>query len=139
MAVRDVLRQAASSLVPRGAVNTLLRWTRRLVGPDRFDSLMGRGHRRAGYELLQGHGIEIGALHAPAPLASRCAVTYVDAMSTADARKLFPEIDAARLVPVDIVADMDGEGLAGIGSATYDFAVHEPRHRTCGQSHEGRR
>ena len=123
MTLRDAARSLAGRLVPRGTVNTLLRWTRAVVGPSRFDALMGRGHRLPGYRLLSGHGIEIGALHAPAPLPAGCTVTYVDAISTDEARRLFPEIDAKRLVHVDIVADLDRRGLSAIADGSMDFAI----------------
>ena len=84
---------------------------------------MGRGHRWQGYRLLSGHGIEIGALHAPASLPPSCSVTYVDVITTSEARKLFPEIAASRLVEVGIVSNLDTEGLAVIADSSYDFVV----------------
>ena len=123
MTARDLTRDAARALVPRHAVNALLRVLRIAVGPIRFDALMGRGHRYPGYRLLRGSGIEIGALHAPASLPKGCVVTYVDAITAGQAGALFPEIDANRLVPVDVVTDLDTQGLSGLETASFDFAI----------------
>jgi SAM-dependent methyltransferase len=117
------IRRTTRQLLPRRAMNALSRSVRAALGPGHFDVLMGRGHRRKGYGLLRGHGIEIGALHAPAPLSKTCKVTYVDAISTEQARRLFPEVDPVRLVPVDIVTDLDTEGLRGIPDVSCDFSV----------------
>jgi SAM-dependent methyltransferase len=119
----SVIRRIVKAIVPRPAVNAGLRWTRAMLGPVGFDALMGRGHRQPGYRLLRGEGIEIGALHAPAPLPAGCRVRYVDAITTEEARRLFPEVDAARMVPVGLVTDLDVHGLAGIADNSCDFAV----------------
>ena len=50
-------------------------------------------------------------------------MTYVDTISTEEASRLFPEIDATRLVEVDIVADLDAQGLRAIADASLDFAI----------------
>ncbi|MCB0785280.1 MAG: hypothetical protein KDC02_13865, partial [Flavobacteriales bacterium] len=54
--------------------------------------------REPGWALLSGHGLEVGALHEPAPLPVACTVEYVDAISREEAARLFPEIEAERLV-----------------------------------------
>ena len=80
-------------------------------------------HRQSGYALLQGAGLEIGALHEAAKLPAGCSVEYFDVVSAADAARLFPEIDASRLVTVQHVGDLDADGLAGFPDARFDFVI----------------
>jgi len=70
---------------------------------------------------LRGRGIEIGALHNPLTVPPWARVRYVDRMSVADLRKQYPELQAKKLMPVDIVAD--GELLEGIDDASQDFVI----------------
>ena len=79
--------------------------------------------REPGWALLNGRGLEIGALHEPAPLPSACVVEYVDAITRQEAAILFPEIDAALIVEADHIRDIDREGLSGFPENQYDFVV----------------
>jgi SAM-dependent methyltransferase len=80
-------------------------------------------HRLPGYELLGGRGIEIGALHEPAPLTSQCSVVYIDRISADTAREFFPELDPALIVSPDHVVDIDAEGLHAFPDGSLDFVV----------------
>lgn len=80
-------------------------------------------HRLPAYELLSGRGIEIGALHEPAPLPPSCEVIYVDRLSAQEAKEFFPEIDSAALVPADVIVDLDRDGLQPFGDDSLDFVV----------------
>ncbi|NNF01131.1 MAG: methyltransferase domain-containing protein [Bacteroidia bacterium] len=84
---------------------------------------MAYSHRKKGFKLLNGHGLEIGALHEPAPVPSRCQMTYADALSKEDAKDLFKEIDANKLVDVDVIVDLDKEGLGKINDNEFDFVI----------------
>jgi SAM-dependent methyltransferase len=79
--------------------------------------------REPGWALLKGSGLEIGALHEPAPLPAACTVEYVDAITRAEAAALFPEVDAALMVEPHHIRDIDREGLTGLGDDHYDFVV----------------
>ncbi len=79
--------------------------------------------RMAGFALLAGDGIEIGALHQPAPLPSAARVTYVDALSREEALRLFPEVDSASMVNPSVLADLDRDGLAAFSDGALDFVV----------------
>jgi len=79
--------------------------------------------REPGWALLHGHGLEIGALHEPAPLSAQCTVDYVDALTRAEASALFPEVDASLLTEPDHIRDMDRDGLSGLPNDHYDFVV----------------
>lgn len=79
--------------------------------------------RGPGWALLNGRGLEIGALHEPAPLPSNCVVEYVDAITRAEAATLFPEVDAGLMVDPDHIRDIDREGLSGFADGHYDFVV----------------
>lgn len=79
--------------------------------------------RAPGWALLHGHGLEIGALHEPAPLPSACQVEYVDAISRTQAATLFPEVDVALMVEPQHIRDLDREGLSGFEANSYDFVV----------------
>ncbi|MEZ5672693.1 MAG: methyltransferase domain-containing protein [Thiotrichaceae bacterium] len=82
-------------------------------------------HRTTGYELLQGKGLEIGALHQPAALPSRCEIEYCDAHSQAESFELFPELVTAgfNLVDVTYVRDIDKGELMLFSPDSYDFVV----------------
>lgn len=80
-------------------------------------------HRNNAYRRLSGRGLEIGALHEPAPVPPGASIAYFDAMDEQEARKRFPEIDPARLVKVDFVGDLDREGLARFAEGTFDFII----------------
>lgn len=80
-------------------------------------------HRIPGYELLAGEGIEIGALHEPAPLPSACSVRYADRLPRAQALEFFPELNPADVVNVDHLLDIDAEGLRAFSGGSFDFVV----------------
>lgn len=80
-------------------------------------------HRAAGYALLSGDGLEIGAFNEPAPLPAGCRIQYFDAIDAATARQRFPEIDPARFVEVDHLGDLDRGDLARFPDASFDFVV----------------
>lgn len=79
--------------------------------------------RRAGYAHLAGEGLEIGAFEHPAPVPANCRVRYADVITPAQAREIFPEIDASRLVALDYVIDIDADGLSAIPSESQDFVI----------------
>src|SRR5437588_12306604 len=70
---------------------------------------------------LQGHGLEVGALHQPLELTSKASVQYVDRLSVADLRKHYPELNSVNLVDVDIIDD--GERLTTVANDSQDFIV----------------
>ncbi|MBX3726864.1 MAG: glycosyltransferase [Xanthomonadales bacterium] len=80
-------------------------------------------HRQAGYRHLTGHGLELGALNAPARLPEGLRVEYVDCMSRDEALKVFPELPQAVVAPVDHVVDLDAVGLAPFPDASVDFVI----------------
>jgi SAM-dependent methyltransferase len=80
-------------------------------------------HRASGYAFVSGSGLEIGALHEPADLPPGARVQYFDAVSEAQAAALFPEIPREKLVKVDHLGDLDGDGLGRFGDGAFDFVV----------------
>ena len=62
-------------------------------------------------ELLQGDGLEIGALHNPLPVATRRG-TLCRSVRIAGLRRHYPELADFELVPVDIIDD--GETLVSV-------------------------
>jgi SAM-dependent methyltransferase len=78
-----------------------------------------RGFYTAG--LCHGRGIEIGALHHPAPLEPGTRIRYVDRLPLEELRKQYPEISGSELVPVDIVDS--GETLATLPDGQEDFVI----------------
>jgi len=80
-------------------------------------------HRQAGYDLLTGHGLEIGAFHQPAVIPAHCTIEYCDAQSKQEAIKLFPELNINDLVDVHYICDLDKEGLSLFESEHFDFVV----------------
>jgi SAM-dependent methyltransferase len=80
-------------------------------------------HRKNGYALLSGDGLEIGALHEPAQLPGGARVRYLDAISETQAAELFREIPSEKLVKVDFIGDLDGGVLAQFPDGAFDFVV----------------
>jgi len=80
-------------------------------------------HRTAGYALLRGEGLEIGAFDCPATLPAGCRVRYFDVLSRAEAGRRFPELDAARLVEPEVLGDLDHDGLAAMPGRSLDFVI----------------
>ncbi len=80
-------------------------------------------HRRLGYALVSGSGLEIGALNEPAGLPAGANVRYFDAVDEARAAALYPEISRERLVKVDFVGDLDSDGLGQFRDGAFDFVV----------------
>jgi SAM-dependent methyltransferase len=70
---------------------------------------------------LQGHGLEVGALHSPLPVPPTAHVTYVDRMTVADLRQQYPELKDHALTEPDIITN--GEQLTGIADDSQDFVI----------------
>ncbi len=74
------------------------------------------------HQYISGHGIEIGALHAPLPVDKKKAVVkYVDRMNEKDLRSHYPELNDLDLVHIDYIAN--GELLESIADASQDFVI----------------
>lgn len=70
--------------------------------------------------MLSGNGIEVGALNNPI-VALHLNTKYVDKLSAAQARALYPELANEKLVEVDIMDD--AESLSTIPAASQDFVI----------------
>lgn len=77
--------------------------------------------KRIVQEYIGGAGIEIGALHEPAPVPAGVTVQYVDRLSVEHLRQQYPELDNLPLVAVDIIAN--GETLEPIANCSQDFVI----------------
>jgi SAM-dependent methyltransferase len=107
--------QGPLALLRRAGSGTV--W-RRLV----FGGLQIRNWKPAlARELLQGDGLEIGALHNPLPVGDAACVRYVDRFDIAGLRRHYPELANFELIPVDIIDD--GEMLVSVPPASQDFIV----------------
>ncbi len=84
---------------------------------------MNLRHRKIGYRLLSGSGLEIGALHEKAQLPARCHVEYCDAISKEQAISLFPEIKHHKLVEVTHICNLDTQGLSIFPANKFDFII----------------
>jgi SAM-dependent methyltransferase len=80
-------------------------------------------HRLNGLALLRGRGIEVGALHHPCPLPANTEVDYVDAVPKAEVIRLFPEVDASKIVDPKYIVDLDTQGLSPLADESQDFAI----------------
>ena len=80
-------------------------------------------HRQPGYELLQGHGIEVGAFNAPASVPEGCQVEYCDAQTREQALAYFPELKLEDLVEVSHICDLDNQGLSLFQNEQFDFVI----------------
>jgi SAM-dependent methyltransferase len=74
---------------------------------------------------LQGEGIEIGAGHWPFPVpVGVTGITYVSRHSPEDERRLFPEVSVEHdFGRVDVIADMDADGLTLFSDNSQDFVI----------------
>lgn len=79
--------------------------------------------RKKLYNKLSGKGIEIGAFEHPAKLNKKCSVSYCDAITTEQAKKIFPEIKHQELILVDHVFDLDKSGLKIFADNSKDFII----------------
>lgn len=70
---------------------------------------------------LDGHGIEIGALHNPLPLPVTAQVKYVDCMTVSELKSHYPELGDVPFVEPDILDN--GETLERIANASQDFVI----------------
>ncbi|MCX8037785.1 MAG: methyltransferase domain-containing protein [Candidatus Sumerlaeia bacterium] len=82
-----------------------------------------RPHRLKGYQLLHGHGLEIGALNCPAPLPPGCTVEYCDVQSREESVARNPDLILDDLVEVQHLCDLDTEGLARFRDRAFDFVI----------------
>lgn len=80
-------------------------------------------HRDAGYALLEGTGLEIGAMSGPAKLPGKAVASYCDVLDRDEAIGRFPELDPAALVHVDHTFDLNTEGLQRFPAASQDFVI----------------
>lgn len=79
--------------------------------------------RQPGYDRLNGKGIEIGGFEHPAKVPHAEELIRCDRITTEEAARLFPELDACLLPRVDVVLDMDSEGLSLFPGESKDFIV----------------
>lgn len=75
------------------------------------------------YQRLSGAGIEIGAFEHPAVLPSCCNVLYCDVINKKEAISLFPEINHDMLPDVDLIIDIDKDGLISFEDNSLDFVI----------------
>jgi SAM-dependent methyltransferase len=75
------------------------------------------------YRELSGSGLEIGAFEHPALLPSNCTVKYCDVINKKQAKELFPEVTISSLPEIDLVIDLDQNGLAEIPDRSQDFII----------------
>jgi len=80
-------------------------------------------HRKSGYALLSGKGLEIGALNEPAEMPVGATVQYLDAIDETQAAALYREIPREKLVKVSFIGDLDRDGLGRFGDGAFDFVV----------------
>lgn len=80
-------------------------------------------HRQAGYNLLNGHGLEIGALHQPSIIPPSCTIEYCDAHPREEIIQYFPELNIQDLVKVDYICDLDKTGLFLFKAEQFNFVI----------------
>jgi|CZKI01.1.fsa_nt_gi SAM-dependent methyltransferase len=80
-------------------------------------------HRRNGYALLSGNGLEIGALNEPAEIPEGAAVQYLDAIDETQAAALYREIPGGKFAKVSFIGDLDHDGLVQFRDGAFDFVV----------------
>ena len=86
----------------------------------RVEQLLGKRRKRQLLAMLNGRGLEIGALHLPV-MAPHLDIQYVDRMSSDQLRQQYPELEQLPLVEPDIIDD--GEHLTKIPDESQDFVI----------------
>jgi SAM-dependent methyltransferase len=85
--------------------------------------------RRRLRQYLNGHGIEIGALHNPMEVdPHRATVKYVDRMPLDEQRRHYPELSGYSLVTPDIIGSADSLPMLADGSQDFVIANHLLEH-----------
>ncbi|SEH07087.1 methyltransferase domain-containing protein [Candidatus Venteria ishoeyi] len=79
--------------------------------------------RLAGYRLLRGDGLEMGAFNNPAQVPENCNMTYCDAVSREQALAYFPELTRDDLVDVQHICNLDTQGLSVFSDGQFDFVI----------------
>jgi hypothetical protein len=80
-------------------------------------------HRQDGYNLLTGHGLEIGAFHQPTTIPAHCTIEYCDADSKEELIRYFPELSINALVDVNYICDLDKQGLSLFENERFNFVI----------------
>lgn len=70
--------------------------------------------------LLEGYGIEIGALHNPLPVHEKMHVLYIDTLSTAELKTKYPNL-SDKIVHVDLI--LNALRLESIKEESLDFII----------------
>jgi SAM-dependent methyltransferase len=90
-----------------------------------YDVFRGEFYKRVMTEerCHSGKGLELGALHHPAPLPKNCTAgrTFVDKWPTKVLRTFYPELPADVFVEVEILDDADK--LATVADSSQDFII----------------
>lgn len=76
--------------------------------------------RKEYIKLLEGHGIEIGALHNPLQLHEKMHVLYVDTLSTAELKTKYPNL-SDKIVNIDLISN--ALRLEAIKEGSLDFII----------------
>lgn len=90
-------------------------------GPSLTHAARMEARRLLAARYLQGQGLEIGALHCPVPVPEGVKVVYADYKSREESIRKHPELDASKIVPVDLI--MNGETLDEIPGESLDFVI----------------
>jgi SAM-dependent methyltransferase len=72
---------------------------------------------------LSGQGIEVGPGSSPFPVPDGATVRYVDRWSSAEARRLYPELAAAEFREPDVISNLDVERLDVFPTSSLDFVI----------------
>ena len=78
-------------------------------------------------KYLNGTGLEIGAMNLPLIPKRTSKISYLDRCSHLESEKIFPDL-GGKLVPVDIIADIDNLGNLDIGRFDFIIANHVFEH-----------
>ena len=81
-------------------------------------------HRKKGYNLLKGNGLEIGAFfHQVAAIPWHCNLEYNDLWLKPESITYSPELNVNDRVKVKHICDLDKGGLSLFGSESFDFVI----------------
>ncbi len=89
---------------------------------------IARGRQRFARGHLAGHGLEIGALHAPFPLPPGATASYVDRLPVDQLRHHYPELVGEPFVEVDIVDPTGRMAELPEASQAFVLAIHVLEH-----------
>ena len=84
---------------------------------------MNKRHRQFAASLLNGNGLEIGALNSPFEIPKSCQVKYLDLDTVKNLSDHFPELNPNSIISPDYIGDIEKTPIIQITKQKFDFII----------------